>query len=73
MSHFESLVATLKKRRKMLNITQDQLAELSGVGLRSLKEIESGKGNPTLATMHKLIDALGLEFELKPKSINADS
>jgi len=34
----------------MLHVTQETLAELAGVGLRTLKQFESGKGNPTLQT-----------------------
>jgi len=71
--HFENLIITIKKRREMLQVTQEMLSELSGVGLRTLKQFESGKGNPTLQTMGKLADALGLELTLKVKSIDANS
>jgi transcriptional regulator with XRE-family HTH domain len=53
----------------MLNVTQETLAELSGVGLRTLKQFESGKGNPTLQTLHNLADALGLEVALVIKKL----
>ncbi|NCP45583.1 MAG: helix-turn-helix domain-containing protein, partial [Flavobacteriales bacterium] len=33
------------------------------------KEFESGKGNPTLKTVSKLADALGLKLYLQIKSI----
>lgn len=68
--HFEKLINDLKARRDMLNVTQETLSELSGVGLRTLKQFESGKGNPTLATVSKLADALGLElcFQVKTTS-----
>ncbi|GAB1857357.1 hypothetical protein MHTCC0001_21930 [Flavobacteriaceae bacterium MHTCC 0001] len=67
--HFENLVLAIKERREMLQVTQEMLSELSGVGLRTLKQFESGKGNPTLKTLEKLADALGLEVTLKVKSI----
>ena len=54
-------------RRKSLKVTQDTLAELSGVGLRTVKQFESGKGNPTLLTLQKLTDVLGLEVSLSIK------
>ena len=53
----------------MLQVTQETLAELSGVGLRSLKQFESGKGNPTLNTLRKLADVLGMELVLKVKNL----
>jgi len=67
--HFEELIKTIKERRVMLQVTQETLAELSGVGLRTLKQFESGKGNPTLLTLQKLSDVLGLEISLKVKTI----
>ncbi|MBG6109833.1 transcriptional regulator with XRE-family HTH domain [Flavobacterium sp. CG_23.5] len=65
--HFEELIKTIKERRQMLQVTQETVAELSGVGLRTLKQFESGKGNPTLHTLQKLADVLGLEISLKIK------
>ena len=68
--HFKELIIILKHRRESLQVSQEVLAELSGVGLRTLKQIESGKGNPTLSTLQKLADVLGLEMclQLKTKS-----
>ncbi|WP_282630968.1 helix-turn-helix transcriptional regulator [Empedobacter sedimenti] len=63
------LIEQIKERRKVLDITQETLAEISGVGLRTLKQFESGKGNPTLETLQKLCDALGLEIRLEIKTV----
>jgi transcriptional regulator with XRE-family HTH domain len=68
--HYTTLVQVLKTRRETLGITQYHLAELSGVGVRTLKSIETGKGNPTLETMAKLADVLGLEIRLEVKTLN---
>lgn len=68
--HFEEIIQTIKARREALQVTQETLAQLSGVGLRTLKQFESGKGNPTLLTLQKLGDALGLELSLKIKTVN---
>jgi transcriptional regulator with XRE-family HTH domain len=65
--HFERLVNMIKARRESLQVTQETLAELSGVGLRTVKQFESGKGNPTLVNLRKMADALGLELTLKVK------
>ncbi len=65
--HLEELVRTLKKRREILGVTQEQLAELSDVGLRTLKSLESMKSNPTLETLTKLADVLGMELRLEVK------
>ena len=66
--HFEELIKTIKERRQMLQVTQETVADLSGVGIRTLKQFESGKGNPTLHTLQKLADVLGLEISLKLKN-----
>jgi transcriptional regulator with XRE-family HTH domain len=70
MMHFEELTKIIKQRREMLQVTQETLAQLSGVGLRTLKQFESGKGNPTLLTLQKLADALGLELSFKIKGLS---
>ncbi len=70
--HFSELIKLIKDRRKVLQVTQETLAELSGVGLRTLKQFESGKGNPTLLTLRKLADVLGLEISLKVKNVPID-
>ena len=67
--HHEDLIRSIKERREMLRVTQENLAQLSGVGLRTLKQFESGKGNPTLATLQKLADVLGMELILKVKKL----
>jgi transcriptional regulator with XRE-family HTH domain len=70
MMHFEELVKIIKERRDALQVTQESLAQLSGVGLRTLKQFESGKGNPTLQTLQKIADVLGMEVSLKLKNIS---
>lgn len=65
--HQSNLIKALKSRREELGVTQDYLAELAGVGLRTLKEIESGKGNPTFETLNKLAEVLGMELKLEVK------
>lgn len=65
--HFNNLIQEIKRRRESLQVTQEMLAELSGVGLRTLKQFESGKGNPTLLTLQKLLDVLGLEVSFSIK------
>lgn len=66
--HFEELIKTIKGRRETLQVTQETLAELSTVGLRTIKQFESGKGNPTLLTLKKLADVLGMEISLQVKN-----
>ncbi len=71
--HLEQLVITLKHRREVLGVTQEQLADLSGVGLRTLKALESKKSNPTLETLTKLADVLGMELKLVVKKTESQA
>ncbi|MCZ2476522.1 helix-turn-helix domain-containing protein [Aquirufa antheringensis] len=71
--HQQDIIETLKKRRITLQVNQDTLAMLSGVGLRTVKQFESGKGNPTLETIQKLADVLGLEMQLAIKKIATEN
>lgn len=66
--HQQELILTLQQRREILRVTQSHLADLAGVGLRTLKEIESGKGNPTVETLIKLAEVLGMELQLRVKT-----
>jgi len=70
--HFQKLIKTIKNRREDLQVTQENLSKFSGVALRTIKQFESGKGNPTLKTLQKLTDVLGLEICLNVKSLITD-
>jgi transcriptional regulator with XRE-family HTH domain len=71
--HLNNIVETLKKRRIRLQVTQETLALLTGVSLRTIKQLEAGKGNPTLETIQKLADALGLELQLTIKNTSTEN
>ncbi len=61
----------IRARRKFLRLRQRDLAELAGVTLRGLTEIENGRGNPTLLQLSKIVAVLGLEVTLSPKASDA--
>lgn len=56
---------TMKMRRNFLKLSQQDLAEIAGVSLATVKDIERGKGNPSLNTVKKILDVLGLEIEYR--------
>ena len=55
----------VRSRRKFLRLRQRDLAEMAEVTLRSLSDIESGRGNPTLSQLSKISAVLGMEVTLK--------
>ena len=59
------LMDIMKQRREALSLTQHDLAEMSQVGLATIKDIERGKGNPALNTIKKILDVLGIEIEYR--------
>jgi transcriptional regulator with XRE-family HTH domain len=70
----DEIIKVLKERKAILKINQEYLAELSEVGIATLKRLESGKGNITLNNLQKIADVLGLEIKLELKnSINEKS
>lgn len=48
----------IRKCRKRMGKTQEALAESSGISLRSIINMEQGKGNPRLSTIFALARAL---------------
>lgn len=70
MSHLSIVIKQIKDRREMLKLTQEALADLTGVGLRTIKQLEAGNGNPTYKTLQEIADVLGLELVLQVKRLN---
>ena len=54
----------IKERRKTLRVTQPQLADLAGISVNTLYKIERGQANPTLETLTKISNVLGMEVSL---------
>ena len=54
--------STIKARRREFGLTQGQLAELSGIGINTLTQIERGEGNPTIHVLEKVLGTLGLRL-----------
>ena len=55
----------ISERRKQLGISQHTLADLAGVGINTLVAMERGTGNPSLSTLLKVLDCLGLKMTVK--------
>lgn len=58
----EEIAVVIRKRRDVLGLTQQDLASRSGVHLRSINNLEGGKGNPSLDTLLKVAEVLRLEL-----------
>lgn len=59
----------IKQAREMLNLTQEALAQKSGIDRGNICKLETGVRAPSLGTLRKLADAMdfSLEIVLKPR------
>jgi len=54
----------VKKYRKLSNLTQKELAEISGIGKTAVFDIEKGKQSVQLNTLLQVFDILNIKIEL---------
>jgi len=59
----------IANRRLSLELTQEDLSEMSGVGQKTIYHIENGEGNPGMQAVRKIAAILGLEFTLYIKQL----
>ncbi len=52
----------IKKRRKIMSMSQNQLADYTGLSVVTLSQIESGKANPSFETLNEIFHFLNLEI-----------
>jgi len=64
----EELGRTVRSRRKELRIDRKTLAELAGVAIHTVVNLETAKANPTLQVLSRVLNALGLELTVKPRT-----
>ena len=68
-SHIE-LANSIRKRRRALKLTQEDLADISGVSLRLIHEIEHGKNSIQLGNLMKILSSIGWHLKLTPGAID---
>ena len=69
MSNINNQLADLLvSRRKELSIKQEELSEITSVALRTIRDLEKGLGNPSLDTIQKLMEVLGIELVFRLKN-----
>ena len=65
--HYQSF---LKKKRKKLNLTQQQLAEKAGVGLRFVRDLEQGKTTLRMDKVNQVLKLFGQKLGPRPLDRN---
>ncbi len=64
LHEYYGLVAALIKLRQQRQMTQKDLEAATGITQSEISRIESGRANPTLATLRVLVRALGGEIRI---------
>lgn len=62
--NIENIGEAIRVRRNFLKITQDDLADISGISERTLRDIEKGLANPELKSLMKLCEVLGMKLTI---------
>jgi len=64
------IIKALIDARKEQNLTQSELAALTGINQADISRLENGNRNPSLNMLKKLADGLGMTLQIKfvPKS-----
>ncbi|MBW6458243.1 MAG: helix-turn-helix domain-containing protein [FCB group bacterium] len=57
----------ITKRRKVVGVTQKELALYTGISPVTLSHIEQGYGNPTFDTLNEILHYLNLSIKIEPK------
>jgi len=65
-----TLSGFLKNKRKQLNLTQQQLSDKAGVGLRFIRDLEQGKTTLRMDKVNQVLKLFGQE--LGPQPINRE-
>lgn len=55
----------IRNMRKHLKMTQQELADNCEIGINTLRSIENGEGNPTMAVMKRILQTLGLTLDTR--------
>ena len=59
------IVRAIIDARKKENITQKELAKRTGIAQSDISKLENGSGNPSIQTLQRLADGLGMEVKIK--------
>lgn len=68
-----NLADFVKDKRKLVKLTQPELAEKAGVGLRFIRELEQGKETLRLDKVNQVLKLFGFEVGAVLKTTAPDS
>jgi y4mF family transcriptional regulator len=68
-----NLANFVKTKRKAVKLTQPELAEKAGVGLRFIRELEQGKESLRLDKVNQVLQLFGYQVGAVPQTSNLES
>ena len=60
-----SIIQAMIDARKASGLTQKQLAEKTGIAQADISKLESGNANPSLRTLRRLAEGMGMQIKLE--------
>ena len=60
-----SIVQAIIDARKVSGLTQKDLAERTGIAQADISKLENGNANPSLKTLQRLADGMGMKLKLE--------
>lgn len=60
-----SIIQAMIDARKASGLTQKQLAEKTGIAQSDISKLESGNANPSLRTLRRLAEGMGMQIKLE--------
>jgi len=63
-----ALGAKVEERRRVLQLRQEELAELADVSVRFVRSLEHGKSSVRLDKVLDVLDVLGLDLDVRVRS-----
>lgn len=67
MVNFSEIGAAIRARRVKEQVTLEEMAALTGIGINTLSRLERGVGNTQLNVLLKVLETLGLEISVHPR------
>ena len=67
MVNSSEIGAAVRARRIKEQVTLEEMAALTGIGINTLSRLERGVGNTQLKVLLKVLETLGLELSLLPR------
>lgn len=59
------VIKAMIELRKIKNITQEELAEITGVSQGDISRLENGNANPSLRTLQRIASGLGMKVKIE--------